>query len=311
MRLLTITILRPRFGMGRQPCCEKVGLRRGQWKPEEDKKLLAYIDEHGPGGWRALPAKAGLLRCGKSCRLRWANYLRADIKRGKFSLEEEKNIIQLHALLGNKWSVIATHLPKRTDNEIKNYWNTHIKKQLAKDGIDPVTHKPMYLNPSTAKVSHIAQWESARLEAEERLVLQSNIWSLSSTQIADPSSQTLCSNIPKSYNPESSTSTRSFSNIVPLSIPAENPTSILEENVKEETNECSSLDDVLIDDSWTPDIVKLADGVDAYWQFPRLYEGFSQFLPENVDDQNSCNGGGAGGDDSEHGNYWTSFLDFS
>lgn len=169
--------------MGRSPCCDKVGLKKGPWTPEEDQKLLAYIEEHGHGSWRALPVKAGLQRCGKSCRLRWTNYLRPDIKRGKFSLQEEQTIIQLHALLGNRWSAIATHLPKRTDNEIKNYWNTHLKKRLAKMGIDPVTHKPKNdtllssdgQSKNAANLSHMAQWESARLEAEARLVRESKL----------------------------------------------------------------------------------------------------------------------------------------
>ncbi|KAK9272264.1 hypothetical protein L1049_002635 [Liquidambar formosana] len=169
--------------MGRSPCCDKVGLKKGPWTPEEDQKLLAYIEEHGHGSWRALPAKADLQRCGKSCRLRWTNYLRPDIKRGKFSLQEEQTIIQLHALLGNRWSAIATHLPKRTDNEIKNYWNTHLKKRLAKMGIDPVTHKPKTdtllsndgQSKNAANLSHMAQWESARLEAEARLVRESRL----------------------------------------------------------------------------------------------------------------------------------------
>ncbi|KAK6928168.1 SANT/Myb domain [Dillenia turbinata] len=159
--------------MGRSPCCDKVGLKKGPWTPEEDQKLLAYIEEHG------------LQRCGKSCRLRWTNYLRPDIKRGKFTLQEEQTIIQLHALLGNRWSAIATHLPKRTDNEIKNYWNTHLKKRLAKMGIDPVTHKPINdalllsdgKSKNTANLSHMAQWESARLEAEARLVRESKLLS--------------------------------------------------------------------------------------------------------------------------------------
>ncbi|KAK4481587.1 hypothetical protein RD792_012489 [Penstemon davidsonii] len=162
--------------MGRSPCCYKVGLKKGPWTPEEDQKLLTYIQQHGHGSWRALPPKAGLERCGKSCRLRWTNYLRPDIKRGKFSLQEEQTIIQLHALLGNRWSAIATHLPKRTDNEIKNYWNTHLKKRLTKMGIDPVTHRPKshdVLDSSqpkdVANLSHIAQWESVRVEAESRL----------------------------------------------------------------------------------------------------------------------------------------------
>ncbi|XP_061336790.1 transcription factor MYB41-like [Gastrolobium bilobum] len=126
--------------MGRVPCCEKVGLKKGPWTPEEDLKLINYIQIHGPGNWRALPKNAGLQRCGKSCRLRWTNYLRPDIKRGRFSFEEEEIIIQLHSVMGNKWSAIAARLPGRTDNEIKNYWNTHIRKRLLRMGIDPVTH---------------------------------------------------------------------------------------------------------------------------------------------------------------------------
>ncbi|GER43766.1 myb domain protein 16 [Striga asiatica] len=170
--------------MGRSPCCDKVGLKKGPWTPEEDQKLLAYIQKHGHGSWRALPPKAGLHRCGKSCRLRWTNYLRPDIKRGEFSLQEQQTIIQLHALLGNRWSAIASHLPKRTDNEIKNYWNTHLKKKLTKMGIDPTTHRPKShalgsAQPSKdiANLSHMAQWETARLEAEARIVRQSRLTS--------------------------------------------------------------------------------------------------------------------------------------
>ncbi|CAK7350734.1 unnamed protein product [Dovyalis caffra] len=128
--------------MGRAPCCDKNGLKKGPWTSEEDQKLIDYIQKHGYGNWRTLPKNAGLQRCGKSCRLRWTNYLRPDIKRGRFSFEEEETIIQLHSILGNKWSAIAARLPGRTDNEIKNYWNTHIRKRLLRMGIDPVTHSP-------------------------------------------------------------------------------------------------------------------------------------------------------------------------
>ncbi|EYU28783.1 hypothetical protein MIMGU_mgv1a021817mg, partial [Erythranthe guttata] len=205
--------------MGRSPCCDKVGMKKGVWTPEEDNKLFTYMQQHGHGNWRDLPLKAGLQRCGKSCRLRWINYLRPDIKRGKFSFQEEQTIIQLHALLGNRYlsfiytkkqipssklslvtfivfhmwhatrdrssqldvhdgqGYIAQHLPKRTDNEIKNYWNTNLKKRLAKMGIDPTTHKPIncVLIGQPKDLSHMAQWENTRIEAEARIVSESKL----------------------------------------------------------------------------------------------------------------------------------------
>ncbi|KAL6848804.1 hypothetical protein ACP4OV_021387 [Aristida adscensionis] len=129
--------------MGRSPCCEKAHTNKGAWTKEEDERLVAYIRAHGEGCWRSLPKAAGLARCGKSCRLRWMNYLRPDLKRGNFTDDEDELIIRLHALLGNKWSLIAGQLPGRTDNEIKNYWNTHIKRKLLARGIDPQTHRPI------------------------------------------------------------------------------------------------------------------------------------------------------------------------
>ncbi|KAJ6812348.1 myb-related protein Myb4-like [Iris pallida] len=119
--------------MVRAPCREKMGLKKGPWTPEEDLVLVAYIRKFGHCNWRALPKQAGLLRCGKSCRLRWTNYLRPDIKRGNFTGEEEEMIISLHEMMGNRWSAIAAKLPGRTDNEIKNVWHTHLKKRLGSD----------------------------------------------------------------------------------------------------------------------------------------------------------------------------------
>ncbi|EPS61416.1 hypothetical protein M569_13382, partial [Genlisea aurea] len=128
--------------MGRPPCCDKANVKRGPWTPEEDAKILAYVASHGTGNWTFVPQKAGLNRCGKSCRLRWTNYLRPDLKHDGFTPEEEQCIVELHRTIGSRWSLIARRLPGRTDNDVKNYWNTKLKKKLTKMGIDPVTHKP-------------------------------------------------------------------------------------------------------------------------------------------------------------------------
>nr|GMD51117.1 transcription repressor MYB6-like [Ipomoea batatas]GMD57767.1 transcription repressor MYB6-like [Ipomoea batatas] len=99
--------------MGRSPCCEKAHTNKGAWTKEEDQRLINYIRSHGEGCWRSLPKAAGLLRCGKSCRLRWINYLRPDLKRGNFTEEEDDLIIKLHSLLGNKNAAA----PAKSSNE--------------------------------------------------------------------------------------------------------------------------------------------------------------------------------------------------
>ncbi|KAI3831917.1 hypothetical protein MKX03_022289 [Papaver bracteatum] len=105
-------------------------VNKGAWTTEEDERLAQVIETHGPRKWKSVATKAGLNRCGKSCRLRWMNYLRPNIKRGNISDQEEDLILRLHKLLGNRWSLIAGRLPGRTDNEIKNYWNSHLSKKL-------------------------------------------------------------------------------------------------------------------------------------------------------------------------------------
>ncbi|CAM0903635.1 unnamed protein product [Alopecurus aequalis] len=117
--------------MGCKSCQKpKAQHRKGLWSPEEDQKLRDYIIRYGHSCWSTVPVKAGLQRNGKSCRLRWINYLRPGLKHGMFSGEEEETVMRLHATLGNKWSQIAQHLPGRTDNEVKNYWNSYLKKRV-------------------------------------------------------------------------------------------------------------------------------------------------------------------------------------
>nr|GMD12552.1 transcription factor RAX2-like [Ipomoea batatas] len=97
--------------MGRAPCCDKANVKKGPWSPEEDAKLKDFIEKYGTGGnWIALPQKAGLKRCGKSCRLRWLNYLRPNIKHGEFSDEEDRIICTLYATIGSRYIYIYLSL---------------------------------------------------------------------------------------------------------------------------------------------------------------------------------------------------------
>lgn len=128
-------------------------VKRGLWKPEEDLILKNYVETHGEGNWADVSEKSGLMRGGKSCRLRWKNYLRPNLKRGGMSEEEEDLIIRMHKLLGNRWSLIAGRLPGRTDNEVKNYWNTHLNKKCQLGKRKTTNHD----NCKTNKMKHKKQ----------------------------------------------------------------------------------------------------------------------------------------------------------
>ncbi|KAM7498218.1 hypothetical protein LguiA_022632 [Lonicera macranthoides] len=176
--------------MVRTPRNDNSGIRKGTWTPEEDRKLVAYISKYGCWNWRQLPKYAGLSRCGKSCRLRWMNYLRPNIKRGNYTKEEEDIILNLHESLGNRWSTIAAHLPGRTDNEIKNHWHTHLEKKLQKTSIS--TRKEPKNEITQDKIS---QPNSTFLDLKTHKILESYPLSpkpssseLSSSTITDNSS---------------------------------------------------------------------------------------------------------------------------
>lgn len=176
--------------MGRPPCCDKVGVKKGPWTPEEDIILVSYIQQFGPANWRNVPTNTGLLRCSKSCRLRWTNYLRPGIKRGNFTPQEEKMIIHLQALLGNRWAAIASYLPQRTDNDIKNYWNTHLKKKLRKSQStlsDTISATTGETSPSSSSHSSPSkgQWER-RLQADIHLAKQALCEALSIEKRSSP-----------------------------------------------------------------------------------------------------------------------------
>ncbi|KAL8188730.1 hypothetical protein R6Q57_029750 [Mikania cordata] len=143
--------------MTRTPYFDKNGKKKGAWSKEEDNKLIAYIEKYGHWNWSEIPKFAGVSRCGKSCRLRWVNYLRPNMKRGNITKEEEDLIVKLHGEIGNKWSAIAAKLPGRSDNEIKNYWNTNLKKIAKQDQL----HHTIPESCNSARTKHNLILENA------------------------------------------------------------------------------------------------------------------------------------------------------
>ncbi|KAJ6710780.1 TRANSCRIPTION FACTOR MYB33-RELATED [Salix koriyanagi] len=121
------------------------GLKKGPWTVAEDAILIEYVKKHGEGNWNSVQKNCGLMRCGKSCRLRWANHLRPNLKKGSFTPEEEQIIIELHAKHGNKWARMASqnHLsplefyPNPT-HQLKLFANTN-----SNDGCLPLSFPPV------------------------------------------------------------------------------------------------------------------------------------------------------------------------
>ncbi|XP_061361709.1 transcription factor MYB102-like [Gastrolobium bilobum] len=170
--VFVMTLLSNEKGNGGDELEEKDILKKGPWTAEEDKILKEYVKNHGEGNWNAVQKKSGLARCGKSCRFRWTNHLRPDLKKGPMSKEEELKIIELHADMGPKWAKMASELPGRTDNEIKNYWNTR-KKKLERAGAPmyPPNIRPRVLNATQQSL----KGSSSHQQADKFVILNNNL----------------------------------------------------------------------------------------------------------------------------------------
>ncbi|KMZ74514.1 Transcription factor MYB59 [Zostera marina] len=145
-------------------------MRKGPWTEEEDMQLVYFVSLFGERRWDFIAKVSGLHRTGKSCRLRWVNYLHPGLKRGRMSPQEERLVLELHSRWGNRWSRIARKLPGRTDNEIKNYWRTHMRKK-AQERKRNIAASTASSSSSTITTTH-AVGESGGGGGNQTLVLQ-------------------------------------------------------------------------------------------------------------------------------------------
>uniref|UniRef100_A0A5B6YJ24 Uncharacterized protein n=1 Tax=Davidia involucrata TaxID=16924 RepID=A0A5B6YJ24_DAVIN len=178
-------------------------IKKGPWKAEEDEVLINHVNKYGPRDWSSIRSKGLLQRTGKSCRLRWVNKLRPNLKNGvKFSAEEERIVIELQAEFGNKWARIATYLPGRTDNDVKNFWSSR-QKRLARILQTPTTPSKQQRdnNKAVAVLHDVPSLEAPKFSSSTEEESSSKSQSCSSSSYIDNSEMIKMVPLPDLVNP--------------------------------------------------------------------------------------------------------------